>query len=362
MRFSPKRLATSLLFARWKRRCPFEEGYTMLLPSPADMPFLLRFALEGLAHVDTAHCRQIVVIPDGSVEDRGGSLRRVIDDFDDPRVELAPPGPLDYLLYRRMKPVGGSSTHWMMIVNGVDRARCAHVFLHDSDAFFVDPDGPERQYRECLERGSDVLGVTARWDPFFEEVGYAIPGTWELMFSTRWARSHSPYSHKPGWRATPRGAYEFDTMLGPMYFDYPSGRVNLMDQPPRLVHFNGTIVTFRLYHAGYGRIDEYFRILLLAVLEELIPDPSGRRALPPVGDLVRGLTDPSAPVTYGSDVATYQYPIFRAMLEELCDSPVFRGGRGNRVRELVRPFDEHFSGRPAVDPSGLPRVRVHGLG
>jgi hypothetical protein len=232
---NPKQLAVALLFSRWWRPCAFEDGYTIVLPSPMDMPFLLRYALEALAHLNTESCRQILVIPDGCVADRGDALQRVVDAFDDPRVVLIRTRPIDYFLFRRMKPAGGAATHWMMVVLGIAHAPCGHIFLHDADAFFLEADGLERQYRACRDRNFSALGVTARWDRFFEEVGYEIPGTWELMFSTRWARSRSPVALKNGWRSNPRGAYEFDSMHFPMYVDYPSGKIGVLKPPPRLV-------------------------------------------------------------------------------------------------------------------------------
>jgi hypothetical protein len=69
--------------------------------------------------------------------------------------------------------------------------------------------------------------------------------------------------------------------------------------------------------------------------------------LPLPGELARGLTDPSAPITYNSETATREYPIFRKQIEELCDSPTFAGPRANRIRELIQPFDEHFASRDA---------------
>jgi hypothetical protein len=364
MSYSPKHLILRALFARWYSACPFDDGYTVLLPSPMDMPFLLRFGLEGLSGVDTTNCRQILVLPDGWGDDDGAALRRVVEEFNDPRVEFVGLTALDKFLTRRMKRNDGAGTHWMMAVRGTKRARCSYAFLHDSDAFFLASDSLERQYLECRDRGMYTLGVTARWDPFFVEGGYTIPGTWELMYSTRWARSHSPYAHKGLKWATARGVHEFDSMLYPQYLDFPSGKVGVMDPPPPIAHFNGTIVTYRNFRERGGRsvVDEYFRILLLAVLEDLMPAADGRRELPTVDELRRGLTDPGAPVGYGSDVAAYQYPIFRATLDELCGAPVFRGRRAERVRGLVRPFDEHFEGRTPVDAAALPRMREHGLG
>jgi hypothetical protein len=366
-----KQRGVDLLFSRWRRPCAYEEGYTLVLPSPMDMPFLLRYALEGLAHLNTENCRQILVVPDGCVDDRGDALREVIDAFDDPRVELIRPRAIDYFLFRRMKPVGGAATHWMMAVIGIAHARCAHAFLHDADAFFVEAEGLERHYRECRDRGFSALGVTARWDPFFTEAGYAIPGTWELMFSTRWARSRSPVALKNSRRSTPRGDFEFDSMLYPMYLDAPSGTIGVMEHPPRLVHFNGTIGTYRYFRMGIGKIDEMFRILLLAMLEDLMPSSDGGRVVPRVAELARGLTEPDQLVSYDSEVAIEQYPIFRGLLDELCDAPIFAGARAGRIRELVRPFDAHFEPRvaealerAASDPSARAgvRLRTHGMG
>jgi hypothetical protein len=364
-----KQLAVTILFARWRRPCTFEDGYSIVLPSPMDMPFLLRYALEGLARLNMDNCRQILVVPDGSVDDRGEGLQRVIDRCGDPRVELIRTRPIDYYLFRRMKPVGGAATHWMMAVIGTAHARCGYAFLHDADAFFLETDGLERHYRACRDRGFFALGVTARWDPFFEAIGYEIPGTWELMFSTRWARSRSPVALKNGRRSTAHGTFEFDSMLYPMYLDHPSGKIGVLDPPPRLVHFSGTIGTYRYFRMGRGKIDELFRLLLLAMLEDLIPSDSGR-VVPTVAELVRGLTDPEQPISYDSAVAIEQYPIFRGLLGELCHAPIFEGPRADRLRELVQPFDRHFEplvaaalARGADAATGRPRrVRTHGLG
>ncbi len=175
-----KTLMLATAFGRWHKMPRLAKGYTILLPSPMDMPFLLRFALEGLQYLDTSNCHQILVVPDGWGDDDGASLRAVIAEYKDPRLELVQLRWRDYAFIRRTKPPGGAITHWMMVVNGTHRVRCEHVFLHDADAFFLEEGGLERQYRECVARGMHSLGVTARWDPFFERLGYQIPGTWEV--------------------------------------------------------------------------------------------------------------------------------------------------------------------------------------
>ena len=367
MSFDKKALLLKILktlFGRWRRGCPFEDGYTILLPSPMDMPFLLRFALEGLLRMDTSNCKQILVVPDGWGDDKGRALRDVIESFSDPRLEMVDLRWIDYKVIRAMKPPGCAATHWMMVVNGTTFARCEYAFLHDADAFFLENDGLERQYRECHDNGMFTLGVTARWDPQFLEHGYSIPGTWELMYSTRWARSYTPYDLKNQKRQTPKGVVEFDSLLYPQFMDYPTGKVGVMDPPPQFVHFNGTIGAYRLFRDAGGKpvVDELFRLVLLAILESLVPDKSGVRVVPTVDELAVGLEDPSAFVTYGTQLATQEYPIFRKMIDELCEAPIMQGDRANQIRELIRPFDDYYAVHKA-DPTlgSLVRYRTNAI-
>jgi hypothetical protein len=367
MELNPKRLVLQVLVGpRWPRSRPLEGGYTILLPTPMDMPFLLRFALEGLQHVDTENCKQILVIPDAWGADGGEGIRRVMAEFGDPRIALAPPRAIDYRLVRLLK--NSSNTHWLAIVNGMAHVRCEYAFLHDADAFFAECDGLERQYRECRNRQMYTLGVTARPDSFFKQVGYdQIPGTWELMYSVAWALRHGPFMFKPGIRTTPLGKWHFDTMLRPQFLDYPSGRIGVAQSPPQFIHFFGVIGAYRVYRerlqrpAGRPIADQRLRLVLLALLEDLFPPRSGARSLPSVEELARGLTDPTAPVTYATVEAAHEYPTFRERIEALSQVPVFRGSRADHIRDRLRPFDEYYQRRAAEerlhDPADLPQPR-----
>ena len=68
--------------------------------------------------------------------------------------------------------------------------------------------------------------------------------------------------------------------------------------------------------------------------------------------MAQGLDDPSARVTYGSPRATREYPIFRAMIEDLCNSPIFQGPRADRIRTLIHPFDKHYENQLAENNGG----------
>jgi hypothetical protein len=374
----PKTLLFETLFGRWRRSRsgPLREGYSILLAMPSDMPFLLRFALEGLRAMDTPNCNQIVVVPDGFSDLDGRAFRAVIAGFDDPRIELTRIRPgVHFFIHRvqkrRSHKTAANWSHWAQIVEGTACASSEYAFLHDADAFFVDADGLERSYVESRARGMFTLGVQSRLDAYFDEIGYTIPGTWEMMYSVPWARSRSPFLLKGQRRDTPKGSYVFDTMLYPQYLDHPTGKIGVMADPPRLVHFHGAVTTYRVYRdrAGESVVDTIFRLLLLSILEDLVPAPDGSRILPPPDELARGLADPSAPVTYGGEVPSQEYPGFRRQVEDLCQAPTFQGERAERVRAHLRPFDEHFAGWkdvpvPVEDTRLLKpeEARTHGLG
>jgi hypothetical protein len=332
------------LFGDWGSQVSLEPGYTLALPMPMDMPFLLCLALEGLAAVDTPNCEQILIVPDGWGNDRGQALRDVMRDFDDPRLELVDLSWLDYRAIRMNGPLNFAHTHWMAVVNATRRAKHEFVFLHDADAFFRGSDGLELQYAEIKQRKLDVLGVTPRWDPFYHDRSITIPGTWELMYSVQWARRRSPIALMPGTWPTSYGEYGFDSMHYAMFQDRELGNLGIMSRPTSFVHFNGTICTYRSYRDRNGKsvTDELFRLLLLSLIETALDVQDDDRCTPLPDALCQGLEDSNYPVRYDSEVNRRGYGEFRTMIEQLNNSPAFVGDRAERIKSLLAPFDEHF--------------------
>src|SRR5260370_32763098 len=169
LKINPKNLVLESLFGRWRTAGTLADGYSIVLPTPMDMPFLLWFALETLRDMDTTHCNQFVVVPDGWGSDGGQAMEHVVRSFDDPRILLSRmPRKVHFFIHKLQRPrshgIAANWLHWAMIIEGTNCANSKHAFLHDADAFFVDPDGLERQYAECRDRGMITLGVEYRAD------------------------------------------------------------------------------------------------------------------------------------------------------------------------------------------------------
>jgi hypothetical protein len=214
----------------------------------------------------------------------------------------------------------------------------------------------------------ETLGVTARADEFFYQRGQPIPATWELMFSTRWARRWAPHDMKGRWRDIGDGRrYEFDTLLFPQFADAGGGGIGVMADPPQFVHFCGAISTYRVFRASRRApvFDELFRLLLLSMLETLAPDGAVSLGLPSPASLAEGLSLATAPIRYDSEVARFEYPQFRATMEQMRQTPAFCGERGERIVRMLEPFDEYFAAcaaRMGEPKPARPEFRRHCLG
>lgn len=328
------------LYSHWKPVTSTKAGYSIIMPMPEDMPFLMRLAIEGLKCIDTSNCKQFIVVGDGYSNDHCSALKRELQRYGETSIGFCELPFLHRMVARRI-----SCPHPISIIFGASINRCDFAFLHDADAFFLDRDSIESTFEYCTGNEMDVVGVTARWDPFFQRLGYAIPGTWQMMFRTAWLRDHPPFQVIGRKEQTPHGMNTFDTLLYPQYLDYGCGRIGVMPNPPRYVHFNGTIVTYRAWRRAKGRpvVDELFRLLLLSILEHILPATDGKRLMPRVDDLARGLKDSTNPIRYDTLDCVRNYAEFRDQIKELCRSPVFAGERAATIKSLLIPFDTHFA-------------------
>jgi hypothetical protein len=337
------------LYGRWPANRCDTDGYAVMLLIPSDMPFLLRLALEGLGSIRTENCREILVICDPFKEPYPNALAGIVGEFADPRVRIVRMSWKDSMIAKH----AGHAVHWLQVVNGIQATRCRHAFLHDADAFFLQANALERQYRECRDFGFSTLGVQARKDEFFQRLGMRIPGTWELMFDVAWARSHAPIVHRGYAMETPDGWNMFDNMLYPQYAEYAGGKVGIMNPSPLFVHFSGTIFQYRRFLNFPRRYeDELCRVLLLSILERSLLDAgSGARQITPSVDvLMRGLTDPTAPVTYLGEATALRYATeVRPEISKILATAAFASGdRRERAERLLDPFDRALGQHPAV--------------
>lgn len=325
---------------RWgPRPGPTRPGYSLVVPVPGDLPVFLELALAVCRRLDSVNRVETLVVPDRPSPAVDQIVARTAPSWNGPRRVV------------RVRALDGwlmgnpHINHWLQLVNGAEQAVGSHVLIHDADAFLFDPGLFERQYRTCVERGLACLGVNPVWDDWFTKNGFRTAATWELLFDVDWARSFPPTDHK-GHVNTVRGlTHSFDNTIYPQCLTPPE-RVGVEPLAGGFVHFNYVICTYRFFQAAKGPYeDEHFRLLLIRLLIDAFDRSGCRYDLPPLPELVRGLTDPAALVTYRAAATAGHYAEFRGKLRELLGEGLTAGRPGETIRAGVRPFDEAFGWR-----------------
>lgn len=357
-----RELKRAAIYGTWRGQSASDgDRYSIFLAAPMDMPFLLRLAFEVLSAARTDRCREILVIPDGSRNDRGEALKKEIEFSGDQRTRYVEPG----LRWRLLMP--HVHNHPAMMALATESAQCRYAFVHDLDAFINNPNTIENMFDEIRERNMVAMGVTPRWDPAFIEMDLTIPGTWELFFDTCWLRTRPRQMVFGRSQNTPAGHVAFDSMLYPQFLEGRSGRVGVTQRPSSIVHFNGTVRTFRNFqnHGDKQVTDQLFRLALLSAIETVLSRSPGERVTPAFDELAKGLADANAPVRFDSKTNWRGYAEFRTMVEQMCHTAVFRGERANAIKQLFAVFDRHFDYDPdqtVVPALDTADVRASGLG
>jgi hypothetical protein len=322
-----------------------EQGYTLLLPVPGDIPVFLELALRICGMQNSDHRLRTLVIPDRP-------SRRISE-----LVAKAKPswnGPLDIQLLphpeRWTLPLlrSASRNHGLQLVSGVAASRSSHIILHDADLFLLVDDFFDRQFMECQKRDLDCLGVSPAWDNWFTDHGLRLAATWELVASVSWMRRFTPYVHIGHDNELFGEAHTFDTTLYPQAVS-PQSRIDWEDRSGEFVHFNYLISSYRNFQkGGVPFLDSGFRLLLIALFVHLFSDGQSLPDLPRLSEMSRGLDSETARVYYPKrEVGREAWVEFSSQLDRVVNADFLASDVGSEARRALGEFDAYYSGSPS---------------
>lgn len=329
-------------FSSWGPAQPQQEGYSLLVPVPGDLPVFLELALSVLRLQDHEHRVETLVIPDRPTAAIDAVLARFAPAWNGPLEKLLFPHPERHALPALRNP---SHNHGIQLITGIRASRGSHILLHDADLFLLEPGALERHYRGTVENDLVACGVSPVWDTWFADRGFSLVATWELCAQRNWLRAFPPHMHM-GHEAEILGEeHVFDTTLHPQALTEQS-RLAVHPQDDAIVHFNYVISTYRHFQRSKVTFrDERFRLLLVRLFVDLFAEVEADYALPDIAGLARGLTDPDAEVVYPeatSDVAS-EYRGFRERIERILTGAWVPAGRGEDAARALAPFDRHYA-------------------
>jgi len=275
MRYLIKDLRQKLIefaYSHWSNSDrELSDGYTILLPTPSDLPVFFSLALEIIKKQDLTDLKEVLIIPDWPSAPFEKFCTRIARDYSNLPIRFASLGLKDQLAWALTK--GITTRHFTQLVRGIDETRTDYAIIHDSDLFLPPGDFLRTQYEVCRDRGLAVFGIQSRRSMARED-RQVFAATWEATLSVRWAKSFPPFMHKGQYKVVRGRRQEFDTTLLPQYLT----DANLIDWTPRhgdFFHFRYVIATYRNFLNGKRLEPAYgLKLFLIRILIDVF-DVSG---------------------------------------------------------------------------------------
>jgi len=330
-----------LRFPAWPRLTGrLEEGYTVLVPVPGDLPAFAELALSVLRKQTAGYRVATFVIPDQPSSAIRQLVRRARPTWPDELTLVALPPP-ELWFAHKLRSV--SRIHWLQVTAGLGKVHSTHAVLHDADLFLFDPCVLDDQYVLARDRGLSCLGVSPVWDGWYKASGRDLVATWEMLASVDWFRSFSPAQHGPHDGEIWGERHTFDTTLYPQAVTEQRliARTSIGD---KIAHFNYVVSTYRHFQRSRGRFpDHNFRLLLISTLLELFgttcevpPLAALAQCLAPRGSSTSRIEFPT------SEAGSMSYARFRTDLSAVLSSPFAPAPERARATRLLKPFDDHY--------------------
>lgn len=256
-----------LFYSHWiQKHRSLEPGYTILLPTPSDLPVFLALALEVISKQDQAHLKEIIVIPDWPSSKFERYFETLINSIKCKPIRFVNINNTDKLAWKLTKSI--TTRHFTQIVRGIDETTTLHAIIHDSDLFLPPGDFLLQQFLTCRNNHLVVYGLDMRRSlSRFDRKEFVA--TWEMTCSTNWFRSFPPYMHKGQVTKINGRRQEFDTTLLPQYLTDPS-LISWKDRSNEYVHFSYVIASYRNFINKKGYIPAYsVKLFLIRTLVDV---------------------------------------------------------------------------------------------
>lgn len=318
-----------------------QEGYTLVMPVPGDLPVMLEIAFAVCREQAARHRVATIVVPDRMTD----AIRRIVD-----AERPTWPGPLELITLPRPErwilPIlnNGWRNHGVQLIAGTAATRSTHLILHDADLFMFRPDFLDSRYQACQAGDFACLGVQpVIWDKWYAEHERQLAATWELTASVAWLRSWAPAMHISHEDELWNERHSFDTTLHPQCLTEPS-RIGISGDDGDLVHFGYVTSTYRLWQAQHVHSDSGFVLLLTRMFIESFASDRQGYAMPSAEELADGLTNPDAPISFPSaSEGSSDYRAFRTDTARILSGPWLSDEQRTRAQAVLAPFDRFYS-------------------
>lgn len=275
-----------------------QSGYSLLLPVPGDLPVFLKIALEGCNAQTPEGLIETLILPDRPSRQLENLLHIWAKRYVVSPLRLLNAHPFEQVM---------ASMHSIPLIDlqltrGIQATQASYAMIHSVGEFAIAPDFRQSQYLASLgQRPSEPNKST----------GNGLTGQTTCLAPDQSVIEVQNFKRSPLWST-------FNPMAGRLQ----SNALGLVPAIARsVVRFSGLLPAYRHYQHTTGSVEDgEFHLLLMRLLIDAY-DQSGRSYyLPLIDDLIRGITDSTARITYGKAQTRQQYPHFRHKVQQILES------------------------------------------
>jgi hypothetical protein len=128
-------LLINLFYSKWKNKClNLTDGYTLLIPTPSDLPIFLELTLEIISKQNKTNLEEIIVVPDWPSKKFKSYFENKLISFDVP-IKVIDLGLKDRLAWKLTRSI--TTRHFTQLIRAVDAVRTEYAIIHDADLFLL---------------------------------------------------------------------------------------------------------------------------------------------------------------------------------------------------------------------------------
>jgi hypothetical protein len=321
------------LIGDWKKVTEIDsEGYTLLLPVPADLPVFVKLAIENVSRQSHNHLNELLIIPDNYTDNFEKLVRKATAAH-----SLPPWRIIKFSLKDKLFAMSSNFVHFQQIVSGLAQVRTSYTLIHDADLFLLDKNFFEDHFAQCANNSHLTFGLD--WRKSIGPEKKNVAATWEIMVNTEWARSFNRFLHRKRAVIFNGDKYGFDTLLLAQYLS-PSSKIGISSNQ-NYCHLNFAIASYRRFRNSIGPFNDWqYKLLLLRLCICEYDDSSYNYGLPTDNEFIAALDGNSRKVTYSTVEAHEYYTKFKKRVDDLRQKKILTDKGILPMLDVINRFDE----------------------
>jgi hypothetical protein len=249
----------------WRKREKYENGYTILLGLPADLPCMAYLSLEFLKKQNLSNCKEILISFDFSKNYVKKILKKL--NYNVP-LRIINNQNLKNLFYKYFFVGSPFKYHWLQSINGLNNCKTKWMVLKGCNYYVNDKNFYEKIYQKAKKSQAILIGTETR---LIKKIKDLPIGTWELFINKDIKKICKPYELL----SQNINGINYDNLIyiqNKLKNNLGEFSILKLNKKPNKIHFFYLIGAYRTLIKTKSKNDAWLRLFTLTLMNDLLKD------------------------------------------------------------------------------------------